>query len=82
MTTSNCLRGAPRIHGELLKLRISVSERTVSRYIPERMRAPSQRWRTFLADEFGPLAFALTVTSAHTPSVHEVANARVTIVYR
>ncbi len=43
----NRLWGAPRIHGELLKLGIAVSERTVSRYLADRLRAPSQTWRTF-----------------------------------
>src|SRR5262245_10262310 len=33
MATENCLWGAPRIHGELLKLGITISERTVSRYL-------------------------------------------------
>jgi hypothetical protein len=36
--------GAPRIHGELLKLGFTVSERTVSRYMPDRRKAPSQSW--------------------------------------
>jgi putative transposase len=40
--------GAPRIHGELLKLGIQVSERTVSRLMPKPKTAPSQTWRTFL----------------------------------
>ena len=40
--------GAPRIHGELLKLGIEISERTVSRLMPKRSTAPSQTWRTFL----------------------------------
>src|SRR6516165_6987567 len=40
--------GAPRIHGELLKLGVEVSERTVSRLMPKRYKAPSQTWRTFL----------------------------------
>jgi len=53
MATANCLWGTPRIHGELLKLGISVSERTVSRYMPDRLKAPSQSWRTFLANQFG-----------------------------
>jgi len=35
MATANVLWGAPRIHGELLKLGINVSERTVSRYLPD-----------------------------------------------
>jgi putative transposase len=40
--------GAPRIHGELLKLGIDVSERTVSRLLPKGRNPPSQTWRTFL----------------------------------
>src|SRR5207253_5352767 len=50
MATANPLWGAPRIHGELLKLGISVAERTVSRLMPKRRRSPSQTWRTFLAN--------------------------------
>ena len=40
--------GAPRIHGELLKLGFKVGEATVSRYMPLRRKPPSQNWRTFL----------------------------------
>jgi hypothetical protein len=42
--------GAPKIHGELLKLGCKVSERTVARYLPRIRRRvdPSKRWRTFL----------------------------------
>lgn len=42
--------GAPRIHGELLKLGFDVSEATVSRYMPRRSPDPGrqQRWMTFL----------------------------------
>ena len=47
MATSN-MWGAPRIHGELLKLGIRVSEATVSKYMPRRRKPPSQAWRTFL----------------------------------
>jgi putative transposase len=50
MATANPLWGAPRIHGELAKLGIDVSERTVSRLLPRRRRPPSQTWRTFLAN--------------------------------
>jgi putative transposase len=46
MATENRLWGAPRIHGELLKLGVTVSERTVSRYLPDRLMGPSQTWRT------------------------------------
>src|SRR5437870_2563946 len=48
MATANPLWGAPRIHGELLKLGIDVAERTVSRLMPKRRPQPSQTWRTFL----------------------------------
>ena len=50
MATANRLWGAPRIHGELLKLGIDIAERTVSRLIPKRRPQPSQTWRTFLAN--------------------------------
>jgi transposase InsO family protein len=50
MAVANPLWGAPRIHGELLKLGIDVAERTVSRLMPRRRPEPSQTWRTFLAN--------------------------------
>jgi putative transposase len=50
MAAANPLWGAPRIHGELLKLGIEVAERTVSRLIPKRPAPPSQTWRTFLTN--------------------------------
>jgi putative transposase len=50
MATANPLWGAPRIHGELLKLGIDVAERTISRLMPKRRPQPSQTWRTFLAN--------------------------------
>ena len=50
MATANPLWGAPRIHGELLKIGIDVAERTVSRLMPKRRPRPSQTWRTFLAN--------------------------------
>ncbi len=48
MAETNIGWGAPRIHGELLKLGIKVSERTVSRLMPKQKAPPSQTWRTFL----------------------------------
>lgn len=49
MANANPLWGAPRIHGELLKLGIEISERTVSHLMPSRLATPpSQTWRTFL----------------------------------
>jgi putative transposase len=50
MAAANPLSGAPRIHGELLKLGIEVAERTVSRLIPKRPTPPSQTWWTFLTN--------------------------------
>jgi putative transposase len=52
MAQANPLWGAPRIHGELLKLGIEVSERTVSRLMPKHRKPPSQTWRTFLDNHF------------------------------
>jgi putative transposase len=52
MAQSNPLWGAPRLRGELLKLGIEISERTVSRLIPKRRKPPSQTWRTFLDNHF------------------------------
>lgn len=48
MTEANPLWGAPRIHGERLKLGIAISERTVSRLMPKRRKPPSQTWKAFL----------------------------------
>jgi len=72
MATANGLWGAPRIHGELLKLGFTVSERTVSRYRPHRRTRPSQTWRTFLANHFGNLACTATVTSSFVTSAEDV----------
>jgi putative transposase len=55
MAAANPLWGAPRIHGELLRLGIDVSECTVSRLLPKRRTPPSQTWRTFLANHVGHL---------------------------
>ena len=51
MARENFLWGAPRIHGELLMLGFSVSQATVSRYLPARSRRPGQSWRTFLRNQ-------------------------------
>src|SRR5438093_6718452 len=55
MASANPLWGAPRIHGELLKLGIEISERTVSRVMPKMRTGPSQTWKTFLANHIGQL---------------------------
>ena len=48
MSRENPLWGAPRIHGELLKLGIDIGETSVSKYMVRRRKPPSQTWRTFL----------------------------------
>src|ERR1700730_7670973 len=48
MSRENPLWGAPRIHGELLKLGIDIGETSVGKYIVRRRKPPSQNWRTFL----------------------------------
>jgi len=50
MHQANPLWGAPRIHGELLKLGIALAQSTVARYLPRPRRPPSQTWRTFLTN--------------------------------
>lgn len=56
MCHENPLWGAPRIHGELMKLGIDVSEPTVSRHLVRGRKPPSQTWRTFLANHVSCLA--------------------------
>lgn len=48
MSSANPLWGAPRIHGELLKLGIEISQATVAKYMMRCRKPPSQTWRTFL----------------------------------
>ena len=56
MAKANPLWGAPKIHGEILKLGINISERSVSRFMPPKPRKPrSQTWRTFLDNHLGSL---------------------------
>ena len=58
MAEANPLWGAPRIHGELLKLGIDVSQATVAKYMPRHRRPPSQTWRTFLANHVDQIVAA------------------------
>jgi transposase InsO family protein len=50
MSIENPLWGAPRIHGELLKLGFEVAQSSVAKYLVKRRGPPSQGWRTFLRD--------------------------------
>jgi transposase InsO family protein len=56
MSTENQLWGAPRIHGELLKLGFSVAQSSVARYMVKRRGPPSQGWRTFLRNHAPDIA--------------------------
>ena len=58
MARANPLWRAPHIHGELLKLGIEVSERTVSRILQTVKRPPSQTWKTFLKNHMGAIVAA------------------------
>jgi len=51
MARENFLWGAPRIHGELRMLGFSVSQATVSRYLPPPSRRPRQSWQTFVRNQ-------------------------------
>ena len=55
MSLANPGWGAPRIHGELGKLGITVSETTVAKYMARLRKPPSQAWRTFLSNHLGNL---------------------------
>ena len=55
MALADPLWGAPRIHGELLKLGFDVSQRTVARLMPRRSKPRSQTWRTFLENHIADL---------------------------
>jgi putative transposase len=49
IANENPLWGAPRIHGEMLKLGFNISESTVLRYLPKKpKRTTGQHWATFL----------------------------------
>jgi len=55
MSRENPSWGAPRIHGELLKLGIDIGETSVSKYLVRSRKPPSQTWRTFLANHLQSL---------------------------
>jgi transposase InsO family protein len=56
MSMENSLWGAPRIHGELLKLGFDVAQSSVAKYMVKPGRAPSQGWRTFLRNHAPDIA--------------------------
>src|ERR1700726_336735 len=56
MSVENSLWGAPRIHGELLKLGFEVAQSSVAKYMVKRRGPPSQGWRTFLRNHAPDIA--------------------------
>jgi hypothetical protein len=56
MSIANPLWGAPRIHGELLKLGVDIGQTSVAKYMLRRRDPPSQSWRTFLRNHADGIA--------------------------
>ena len=56
MSIANPLWGAPRIHGELLKLGIDIGQTSVAKYMARRRKPPSQGWKTFLRNHADGIA--------------------------
>jgi transposase InsO family protein len=56
MSLENPLWGAPRIHGELLKLGFEIAQSSVAKYMVKRRGPPSQGWRTFLRNHAPDIA--------------------------
>jgi hypothetical protein len=56
MSRDNPLWGAPRIHGELLKLGIDIAPSTVAKYMVRRRRPPSPGWQAFLRNHTAQIA--------------------------
>jgi hypothetical protein len=58
MSRANCLWGAPRIHGELIKLGIEIAQSTVAKYMIKRPGRLGQSWTTFLRNHADGIAAA------------------------
>src|SRR2546423_2038258 len=69
MSNANPLWGAPRIHGELLKLGIKISQATVGRWMPWRPKVPSPTWRSFLCNHL-PDIVAIDMFVVATATFH------------
>ena len=69
MSLANPLWGAPRIHGELLKLGIDIGQTSVAKYMAKRRGPPSQGWKTFLNNHADGIA-AMDLFVVPTISFH------------
>ncbi|MEH2561623.1 hypothetical protein [Bradyrhizobium sp. AZCC 2289] len=56
MSIANPLWGAPRVHGELLKLGINIGQTSVAKYMVRRRHPPSQGWKTFIRNHADGIA--------------------------
>ena len=56
MSRENPIWGAPRIHSELMKLNIKISQASIAKYMARSPKPPSQTWRTFLKNHVSQLA--------------------------
>jgi hypothetical protein len=56
ISVDNPLWGAPRIHGEVLKLGFEIAQSSVAKYMVKRHGPPGQRWRTFLSNHAPDIA--------------------------
>ncbi len=65
MSLENRLWGAPRIHGELLKLGYDVCETTIAKYMVQQLGPPSQTWRTFIQNHMAEMV-AIDFFTVHT----------------
>jgi len=65
MSRDNSLWGAPRIHGELLKLGYNICQTTIAKYMVRRPGSPSQTWHTFTHNHMANIA-AIDFFTVHT----------------
>src|SRR5271163_1093162 len=80
MSNTNPLWGAPRIHGELLKLGLTVSQATVAKYMVRRRGTPSPTWRSFLRNQaYGIAAIDMFVVACASFRLLYVAASSATI---
>ena len=63
MSRDNPLWGAPRTHGELLKLGFDIAQSTVAKYISRRRHPPSPGWRAFLRNHTAHIAVSTSLKS-------------------
>jgi putative transposase len=71
MSSENQLWGAPRIHGELLKLGYDICQTSIAKYMVRRSSPPSQTWRTFIENHFADIV-AIDFFTVHTATFRTI----------